>query len=137
MNGSSAFFSQPLPLTSRFALPSRAMLSPMEGIMNRENFFRAALGLNLIDSWMPPFIGIPKDAVPKTGTLRRRFGLFLESGIPLTVQLLGHDPEALAAASAALFRMGVNSVNINCACPSPTVVSSGSGQEASRSSQSP
>ena len=95
--------------------------------MNRENFFRAALGLNLIDSWMPPFIGIPKDAVPKTGTLRRRFGLFLESGIPLTVQLLGHDPEALAAASAALFRMGVNSVNINCACPSPTVVSSGSG----------
>lgn len=127
MNGSSAFFSQPLPLTSRFALPSRAMLSPMEGIMNRENFFRAALDLNLIDSWMPPFIGIPKDAVPKTGTLRRRFGLFLESGIPLTVQLLGHDPEALAAASAALFRMGVNSVNINCACPSPTVVSSGSG----------
>lgn len=127
MDGNAAFFSQSLPLNSRFILPSRAILSPMEGIMNRENFFRAALDLNLIDSWMPPFIGIPKDAVPKTGTLRKRFRLFLESGIPLTVQLLGHDPDALAAASAALFRMGVNSVNINCACPSPTVVSSGSG----------
>lgn len=127
MDGNAAFFSQSLPLNSRFILPSRAILSPMEGIMNRENFFRAALDLNLIDSWMPPFIGIPKDAVPKTGTLRRRFRLFLESGIPLTVQILGHDPDALAAASAALFRMGVNSVNINCACPSPTVVSSGSG----------
>ena len=121
------FFQQPLALTSRFTLPSRAVLSPLEGIMNRENFFRAALALKLIDSWMPPFIGIPKDAPPKKGALRKRFRLFLESGIPFTVQILGHDPDSMAAACRTLFELGVVSVNVNCACPSPTVVSSGSG----------
>ena len=121
------FFQQPLALTSRFTLPSRAVLSPLEGIMNRENFFRAALNLKLIDSWMPPFIGIPKDAPPKKAALRKRFGLFLDSGIPFTVQILGHDPDSMAAACRTLFELGIVSVNVNCACPSPTVVSSGSG----------
>ena len=121
------FFQQPLTLTSRFTLPSRAVLSPLEGIMNRENFFRAAVSLHLIDSWMPPFIGIPKDAPPKKGALRKRFKLFLESGIPFTVQILGHDPDSMGAACRTLFDIGVVSVNVNCACPSPTVISSGSG----------
>ena len=121
------FFQQPLALTSRFTLPSRAVLSPMEGIMNRDNFFRAAAELKLIDSWMPPFIGIPPAAPPKAGSLRRRFRLFLESGIPLTVQLLGHDPEAMGQACRTLSGLGVASVNVNCACPSPTVIGSGSG----------
>ena len=121
------FYQQPLALTSRFVLPSRAVLSPLEGIMNRENFFRAALNLKLIDAWMPPFIGIPKDAPPKKGALRKRFRIFLDSGIPFTVQILGHDPDSMAAACRTLFELGVVSVNVNCACPSPTVVSSGSG----------
>ena len=121
------FFRQPLVLTPRFALPSRAILSPLEGIMNRENFFRAAVSMNLIDSWMPPFIGIPEGAPPKKAALRKRFRLFLESGIPFTVQLLGHDPDSMGMASRTLFELGVYSVNINFACPSPTVVSSGSG----------
>ena len=121
------FFRQPLTLTSRFTLPSRAVLSPLEGIMNRENFFRAALALRLIDSWMPPFIGIPKDAPPKKAALRKRFRLFLGSGIPLTVQILGHDPDSMGTACRTLFELGVFSVNVNFACPSPTVVSSGSG----------
>ncbi|MBQ9338042.1 MAG: tRNA-dihydrouridine synthase family protein [Lentisphaeria bacterium] len=121
------FFQQPLVLTSRFTLPSRAVLSPLEGIMNRENFFRAAVGLKLIDSWMPPFIGIPKDAPPKAGALRKRFRLFIDSGIPFTVQLLGHDPEAMAQACRTLSGLGIHSVNLNCACPSPTVTGSGSG----------
>lgn len=121
------FFRQSLALTSRFTLPSRAILSPLEGIMNRENFFRAALNLKLIDSWIPPFIGIPKGAPPKSGALRKRFRLFMESGIPLTVQILGHDPGSMAEACRTLHELGVRSVNVNCACPSPTVVSSGSG----------
>lgn len=121
------FFQKPLALTSRFTLPSRAVLSPLDGIMNRENFFRAALDLKLIDSWMPPFIGIPKNAPPKKAALRKRFRLFLESGIPFTVQILGHDPDSMAAACRTLFELGIVSVNVNCACPSPTVVSSGSG----------
>ncbi|MBO4632983.1 MAG: tRNA-dihydrouridine synthase family protein [Lentisphaeria bacterium] len=121
------FFLQPLTFTSRFTLPSRAILSPLEGIMNRDNFFRSAIALNLIDSWMPPFIGIPKDAPPKRSALRKRFKLFLESGIPFTVQILGHDPDSMGEACRTLFDFGVSSVNVNCACPSATVISSGSG----------
>ena len=121
------FFQQPLALSSRFTLPSRAILSPLEGIMNRENFFRAAVSLHLMDSWMPPFIGIPKDAPPKKAALRKRFRLFLESGIPFTVQLLGHDPDSMGEACRTLFDLGIFSVNVNSACPSPTVVSGGSG----------
>jgi len=99
----------------------------MEGIMNREAFFKAARSMGLIDSWMPPFIAVPKGAAPSKGALRKRFGFFLESGIPLTVQLLGNDPDTLADTGATLFRIGVKSVNLNCACPSRTVLSSGSG----------
>lgn len=125
--GNLSFFRQPLALTSRFILPSRAILSPLEGIMNRDHFFRAAVSLNLIDSWMPPFIGITKGAPPKLPALRKRFHIFLEAGIPFTVQILGHDPESMAEACRTLFSLGVCSVNVNCACPSPTVISSGSG----------
>ena len=121
------FFQQPLVLTSGFTLPSRAILSPLEGIMNRENFFRAAVGLKLIDSWMPPFIGITKDASPKAGALRKRYRLFLDSGIPFTAQILGHDPGAMGEACHTISGLGVRSVNVNCACPSPTVIGSGSG----------
>ena len=95
--------------------------------MNRDHFFRAAVNLNLIDSWMPPFIGITKGAPPKLPALRKRFHIFLEAGIPFTVQILGHDPESMAEACRTLRNLGVYSVNVNCACPSPTVVSSGSG----------
>jgi len=125
--GNLSFFRQPLALTSRFTLPSRAILSPLEGIMNRDHFFRAAVNLNLIDSWMPPFIGITKGAPPKLPALRKRFHGFMEAGIPFTVQILGHDPESMAEACRTLFSLGVCSVNVNCACPSPTVISSGSG----------
>lgn len=121
------FFAEPIALSDSFTLPSRAILSPMEGIMNREAFFMAALSMNLIDSWMPPFIAVPKGAAPSKGALRKRFACFLESGIPLSIQLLGNDPDTLAETGATLFRIGVRSVNLNCACPSRTVLSSGSG----------
>lgn len=127
MQNNSDFFNRPLVLTPGFTLPSRAILSPMEGIMNRENFFNAARTLRLIDSWMPPFIGIPAGAVPRDVTLKKRFSFFLDSGIPFTVQLLGHDPDSLAETAGALYRIGVRSVNLNCACPSKTVLASTSG----------
>lgn len=95
--------------------------------MNREAFFRAAVSMELIDSWMPPFIAIPKGAVPSPGALRKRIGLFLESNIPLSIQLLGNDPDSLAKTGASLYKLGVRSLNLNCACPSKTVISSGSG----------
>lgn len=116
-----------LKLTDFFTLPSRAILAPMEGIMSGNAFFHAASSLGLIDSWMPPFIGASRDCPPKCGTLRKRYQVFLESGLPFTLQLLGHDEETLLQAAHNAWKAGIRSLNLNCGCPSPTVLSSGSG----------
>ena len=120
-------FSEPITLHPSFSLPSRAILSPLEGIMNRDFFFDAACSLGLLDSWMPPFLGVSRGAVPSVGKLRKRFARFLDSALPLTVQLLGNDADSLAETALRLAECGVRSVNLNFACPSRTVVRSGSG----------
>ena len=89
-------FSKPILISGSFSLPSRVILSPMEGIMNRNFFFDAACSLGLIDSWMPPFLGVPRGAAPSVRALRRHLGHYLDSGIPLTVQLLGNNADSLA-----------------------------------------
>lgn len=122
-----AFFAEPIRLSSSFSLPSRALLSPMEGIMNRNFFFDAAHSLDLIDSWMPPFLGVSRGAVPSAGKLEKRFARYRDSGIPLTVQLLGSDPDTLAETAYRLAACSIYSVNLNFACPSKTVLGSGSG----------
>ena len=121
------FFSDPFRPSASFALPSRAVLSPMEGIMNRDFFFDAAHSLGLIDSWMPPFLGISRGAVPSLGKLEKRFARYRNSGIPLTVQLLGNDADTLAETALRLAACSIRSVNLNFACPSKTVLGSGSG----------
>ena len=123
-----SFFAQPLKLTETFSLPSRAVISPMEGVMSRSTFFDAAVSMGLIDSWMPPFLGISPASAPSRGALRRKFSHFMESGLPLTVQLLGHDADALAETAYWLYHgLGIRSVNLNFACPSRTVLRSCSG----------
>ena len=122
-----AFFAEPIRLSASFSLPSRALLSPMEGIMNRNFFFDAAHTLDLIDSWMPPFLGVSRGAVPSVGKLEKRFARYRDSGIPLTVQLLGNDADTLAETALRLAACSIRSVNLNFACPSKTVLGSGSG----------
>ena len=99
----------------------------MEGIMNRNFFFDAARSLGLIDSWMPPFLGVSHHAVPSSRALRKHLAHYFDSGIPLTVQLLGNDADSLVETSVRLWEYGVRSVNLNFACPSRTVLHSGSG----------
>ena len=120
-------FTEPIVLNPVFTLPSRVILSPLEGIMNRDFFFRTACSQGLIDSWIPPFIGVPRNAAPSKGALRRQFRTFLNSDIPFTAQLLGKDADALAETAYRLHEIGVGSVNLNFACPSRTVIGSGSG----------
>jgi tRNA-dihydrouridine synthase C len=44
-----------------------------------------------------------------------------ESGLPVTVQLLGGDPERLAASAATAVTAGAQSIDLNFGCPAPTV----------------
>lgn len=118
-------FAAPLALPSGFVLPSRVMLSPMEGVMTPA-FVRAANLLKLNDLWLTPFISVT-GSVPSSAVLRKRLEPYREAGIPLMVQIIGREPEPLAECAVSLERLGIRAVNLNLACPSPTVTSHGAG----------
>ena len=117
----------PLQLRNRMRLPSRAVMAPMEGLMNSPRFFRAVQALGLAEFWMTPFLGLSKNAVPTPAALRRKYKGYLAENIPFFLQYLGHDPEAAAEGVLHAARAGIRGVNFNFACPSRTVLKSGSG----------
>ncbi len=89
-------------------------------------FVRAANLLKLTDLWMTPFISVT-GSVPSPAVLRKRLEPYREPGIPLIVQIIGREPEPLAKCAASLEQLGIRAVNLNLACPSPTVTSHGAG----------
>ena len=102
---------------------------PMEGVMTPA-LIRAANELELVSRWMTPFLRITAGA-PK----RRILDAFLApfSGtVPVTVQLMGTDPAAVAASAVALAGLGVRAFNLNFGCPSRQVTSGGAGGGALR-----
>lgn len=118
-------FSAPLALPSGFTLPSRVILSPMEGVMTPP-FVRAANLLKLTDLWLTPFLSVT-GSVPSPSVLRKRLLPYTESGLPVIVQLIGRDPDALTECAVSLEQSGIRAVNLNLACPSPTVAAHGAG----------
>ncbi len=123
---SEIIFSEPLELPSGLVLPSRVLLSPMEGVQTPA-FVRAATALRLVDFWITPFYSVSPDAVPSKPVLKRRFAPYFETGLPFAVQLIGHAPEELAECAANLEEIGVKAINLNLACPSKTVLGHGNG----------
>ncbi len=119
-------FSAPLSLASGFVLPSRVLLSPMEGVQTPA-FVRAATALRLLDFWITPFYSVSPEAVPSKQVLKRRFAPYFETGLPFAVQLIGHAPVELAECAVHLEEIGVKAVNLNLACPSKTVLGHGNG----------
>ncbi|MBP5181403.1 MAG: tRNA-dihydrouridine synthase family protein [Lentisphaeria bacterium] len=117
----------PLPLRNDVCLPSRAVMAPMEGLMNSPRFFRAVQALFPAEFWMTPFLGLSKNAVPSPAALRRKYRVYLKENIPFFLQYLGHDPEAAAEGVLHAAQAGIRGVNFNFACPSRTVLKSGSG----------
>ena len=89
-------------------------------------FVRAANLLKLNDLWLTPFISVT-GSIPSPAVLRKRLEPYREAGIPLMVQIIGREPEPLAECAVSLERLGIRAVNLNLACPSPTVTSHGAG----------
>lgn len=102
------------------------MLSPMEGVTTL-SFVRAASELNLVDLWMTPFFSVTAGSVPSRASLRKKLEVYSGTKFPLIVQLIGHDADSLAETACRLAEIGVRAVNLNFACPSPTVTRHGSG----------
>ena len=120
-------FRAPLRLSARLALPGRAVLSPLQGVMTR-TFLQAAARLDLIPLWFTPFFSTGGVSVPKRAAILRKLAPYrVRPDLPLVFQLIGHDARSLAATAAGFGEYGGNGINLNFACPSKTVTASGNG----------
>ena len=125
MNSNKHIWLEPIKLRGGVVLPHRLMPGPMMGLMS-PLFLRAMNELNLVDYWITPFIGL-STASPRLSIFQKKLKCYLDSGKPFIVQLLGNNPDVLAAASKQVSCLNIAGVNINFACPSGTVLSSKSG----------
>ena len=99
---------------------------PMEGVGSNE-FVRAASALHLTGVWMTPFIRLTQ-SVPTLKKMVNGISAYLESGLPVVVQLMGDDPEILGRCGKMLLALpNVTGINLNMGCPSLRVVKHGAG----------
>ncbi len=115
---------QPIALPGGKALPSRILPGPMDGIMTPE-FCLAMMEFDLLPGWITPFIRISHNT-PRVNKLLLRLEPYRP--LPIVAQIMGINREHLAKTAGILTTLdGVLGVELNCACPSPTVLRSGSG----------
>lgn len=103
---------------------------PMEGVASAA-FVRAANSLGLAPRWMTPFLRLSV-AMPKKKRVKDFLTPFLESGVPVTAQLMGTNAELIARAAEVCLKLGAVGINLNFGCPSRRVVNGGAGGGALR-----
>ena len=99
--------------------------APMEGIF-MECFIRSVNELELTDRWMTSFFRL-SDTLPKIKICREFLAPYASSGLPVCAQLMGRDPELMAAGALRMLEAGAASVDLNFGCPVPRVVKGGAG----------
>lgn len=108
-------------------LKHRVLLAPMEGVMSPW-FIRVCGRLQLVEHWITPFFSVTGGAVPSKRIIRKRLAPYLETGIPITAQVLGKDPGHVVKCAVHLAETElIAGINLNFACPSTTVTGNGAG----------
>ena len=97
----------------------------MEGVFT-EPFIHAVNELELTDVWMTSFFRL-SESLPKLKIFREFLAPYMETGLPVSAQLMGRDPELLAQGAALMLEAGAAGVNLNFGCPAPRVVKGGCG----------
>ena len=116
---------EPLVFRDGRSLPCRIIPGPMEGI-SEGSFVTVMSEMCMARCWFTPFIRI-SNGVPRMARLREKLEPYLATGRPVIAQIMGTYPELLAVAAARLHSLGAVCVDLNCGCPSPTVIGSHSG----------
>lgn len=99
-------------------------LAPMEGIGDR--CFRMAMAsIGGFDMAVRDFLRVPSNAHVKS--LAVQYIADEIAPIPLVAQLMGSDPELMAAMAVEMQERGAPRIDINCGCPSNTVTGRGAG----------
>lgn len=109
---------------------SRILLAPMEGLADwvlRDVLTRAGG----YDAVVSEFVRVSGSLLPARSFLRScpelAAGSRTPAGVPLTVQLLGSDPQCMAENAAQLAGLAPIGIDLNFGCPAPTVNRHGGG----------
>lgn len=100
------------------------LLAPMEGVGDR-SFRRAMASIGGFDEAVREFLRVPKCAHVRS--LAKVYHSDELNTIPLAAQLMGSDPELMAAMGQEIERRGAPRIDFNCGCPSNTVTGRGAG----------
>lgn len=100
------------------------ILAPMEGVMDYP--LRAILTqVGGVDRCVSEFIRVTDRVLPNKTFHRLMPELMTQSltgsGVPVRAQLLGSDPDVLAANAARLIKLGAEGIDLNFGCPTKTV----------------
>lgn len=100
------------------------ILAPMEGV--GDVCFRKAIHtIGGFDEAVRDFLRVPTNAHVKSLSLAYHAN---ELGdVPLAAQLMGSDPELMAAMAVEIEKRGAKRIDLNCGCPSNTVTGRGAG----------
>ena len=100
------------------------ILAPMEGVGDR-CFRRAMASIGGFDEAVRDFLRVPKNAHVQSLAVEYDAGEL--TPIPLAAQLMGSDPELMAAMAQEMEKRGAPRIDLNCGCPSNTVTGRGAG----------
>lgn len=100
------------------------LLAPMEGLGDRP-FRKAIASIGGLDEAVTEFIRVPRNAhIP---SLAKIYDATELTPIPLAAQIMGSEAELVAEMAKALVDRGAKRIDLNCGCPSSTVVGKGAG----------
>jgi len=97
----------------------------MEGI-TAGSFCAVLSRAGYVRCWVTPFLRVTT-GVPRPARLRLHLAPYLDSGLPVVAQIMGLNLDLLCATAARLADQGAVAIDLNCACPSRTVLANGGG----------
>jgi tRNA-dihydrouridine synthase C len=100
------------------------ILAPMEGVGDR-CFRRAMASVGGFDEAVTEFLRVPTNA--HVQSLARQYHADETFPIPQAAQLMGSDPDLMAAMAIEVEKRGAPRIDLNCGCPSNTVTGRGAG----------
>ena len=99
-------------------------LAPMEGVGDRA-FRKAMASIGGFAEAVRDFLRVPRHA--HIESLARVYSADELSPIPLAAQLMGSEPDLMAAMAQEMEKRGAPRIDLNCGCPSNTVTGKGAG----------
>ena len=97
----------------------------MDGV-TEGSFLSAMTSRGYVRCWHTPFIRI-STGVPRLARIRDHLEPYLNQRLPVIAQMMGTNTDFLAETATRMLAAGAVCADLNCACPSPTVIGNHSG----------